>query len=95
MPQKKQERRQLGARENGCDRRSAKHRNYVWCWDFVFDRAHSGTSLKWFAVVDEFTRENLALKVDRTFKVEDRIDTLAKRLRRKFLQSIAGRVSGC
>ena len=78
VPQKKRKRRRLGTSENGCGRQSAEHRHDVWCWDFIFDRTYSGTSLKWFSVVDEFTRESLALKVDRSFKSEDVIDTLAE-----------------
>ena len=78
VPQKTRKRRRLGTSDNGCDRQSAEHRNHVWCWDFVFDRTRSGASLKWFSIVDEFTRESLALKVDRTFKAEDVIDTLAE-----------------
>ena len=54
VPQKKRKRRRLGTSDNSCDRQSANHRNHVWCWDFAFDRTQSGTSLKWFSVVDEF-----------------------------------------
>jgi transposase InsO family protein len=50
----------------------------VWTWDFVFDRTTSGSALKWLSIVDEFTRECLALKVDRSITSEDVIDTLAE-----------------
>jgi transposase InsO family protein len=50
----------------------------VWTWDFVFDRTASGSALKWLSIVDEFTRECLALKVDRSITSEDVIDTLAE-----------------
>jgi transposase InsO family protein len=50
----------------------------VWCWDFVFDRTTSGSQLKWLSVVDEYTRERLALKVDRGITSEDLINTLAE-----------------
>ena len=49
----------------------------MWCWDFVFDRTASGSQLKWLSVGDEYTREGLALKVDRGITSEDVIDTLA------------------
>jgi transposase InsO family protein len=50
----------------------------VWCWDFVFDRTTSGSQLKWLSIVDEHTRECLALKVARSITSEDVIDTLAE-----------------
>jgi putative transposase len=78
VPQKKRKRRRLGNSENGCHRRRALHKDHVWCWDFVFDRTTSGSTLKWLSIVDEFTRECLALKVDRSLTSEDVIDTLAE-----------------
>jgi len=48
------------------------------CWDFVYDRTASGSQLKWLSVVDEYTRECLALKVDRGITSEDVIDTLSE-----------------
>lgn len=78
VPQKRRKRRGLGSSENSCDRRKAESRNDVWCWDFVFDRTESGSPLKWLSIVDEFTRECLALKVDRSITSEDVIDTLAE-----------------
>ena len=79
VPQKKRKRRRLGSSTNGCHRHRAQYRNPVWCWDFAFDHTSSGSTLKWFSVVDEFTRENLALKVDRNITSEDVIDSLAER----------------
>ena len=78
VPQKKRKRRRLGKSENGCHRRRAEHKDHVWCWDFVFDHTTSGSTLKWLSIVDEYTRECLALKVDRSITSEDVIDTLAE-----------------
>ena len=78
VPQKKRKRRRLGKSENGCHRRRALHKDHVWCWDFVFDRTTSGSTLKWLSIVDEYTRECLCLKVDRSITSEDVIDTLAE-----------------
>ena len=78
VPKKKRKRRRLGVSDNACHRRRAEHKDDVWCWDFVFDRTESGTALKWLSIVDEFTRECLALKVDRSITSEDVIDTLAE-----------------
>jgi transposase InsO family protein len=78
VPQKKRKRRHLGSRAQGCGERRASHKDHVWCWDFVFDRTVSGSPLKWLSIVDEYTRECLALKVDRGITSEDVIDTLAE-----------------
>jgi transposase InsO family protein len=78
VPQKKRKRRRLGTSGNACHRRRAEHKDHVWCWDFVFDRTTSGSQLKWLSIEDEFTRESLALKVDRSITSEDVIDTLAE-----------------
>jgi putative transposase len=78
VPQKKRKRRRLGKSENGCHRRRAEFKDHVWCWDFVFDHTTSGSTLKWLSIVDEYTRECLALKVDRSITSEDVIDTLAE-----------------
>ncbi len=78
MPQKRRKKRRLGRSENGCHRRRAEHPDHVWCWDFVFDWTESGGRLKWLSIVDEHTRECLALKVDRSITSGDVIDTLAE-----------------
>jgi transposase InsO family protein len=78
VPQKRRKRRRLGTSGNSCDRRKAERINDVWCWDFVFDRTASGATLKWLSIVDEHTRECLALKAGRSITSEDVIDTLAE-----------------
>jgi transposase InsO family protein len=78
VPVKKRKRRRLGTSVNGCHRRRAEHTDHVWCWDFVFDRTTAGSPLKWLSIVDEFTRECLTLKLDRSITSEDVIDTLAE-----------------
>ena len=78
VPVKNQKRRRLGMSANWCHRREAEGPNDVWCWDFVYDRTVSGSQLKWLSIVDEYTRECLALKVDRSITGEDVIDTLSE-----------------
>jgi len=78
VPLKKHKKRRLGVSENGCIHRRSACINDVWCWDFIFDHTTNGTQLKWLSIVDEFTRENLCLKVDRSIRSEDVIDTLAE-----------------
>ena len=78
MPQKKRKRRRLGTSANGFHRRRAEAPNDVWRWDFIFDRAASGSQIKWLSVIDEFTRECLVLKADRGITSADVIDSLAE-----------------
>lgn len=44
--------------------------NQVWTYDFVFDQAVSGRKLKMLTLVDECTRECLAVEVDRSIRSE-------------------------
>jgi putative transposase len=64
VPQKQHKKRRLGMSANSCVRRKAESRNHVWTWDFVHDRTVHGRPLKWLSIVDEFTRECVALEVD-------------------------------
>ncbi|MFY9235232.1 MAG: IS3 family transposase, partial [Fimbriimonadaceae bacterium] len=47
---------------------AAEGRDQVWCLDFCFDSCLNGTKLKVLAIVDEFTRECLALEAATSFK---------------------------
>ena len=76
VPQKKHKKRRLGIAANGVPRLQALGINCIWAMDFVFDVTANGRSLKWLGIVDEFTRENLALEVSRQFKATDVIDVL-------------------
>lgn len=78
VPQKRRKRRSLGTGDQACHVQCADRKDHVWCWDFVFDRTASGQTLKCLSITDEFTRESLALKVDRSITAEDVIDTLAE-----------------
>jgi len=78
VPSKTRKRRGWGTSANACHVRRAEHKDHVWTWDFVFDRTSSGTTLKWLSIMDEHTRECLALKVARSITSEDVIDTLAE-----------------
>lgn len=78
VPRKRRKKRYLGQSEHACHLARAAHKDHVWCWDFVFDRTAGGSHLKWLSIVDEYTRECLALKVDRGITAEDVIDTLSE-----------------
>lgn len=76
VPQKARKKRRLGHSGNSCTRRRAEHKDHVWCWDFIHDRTERGGPLKWFAITDEYTRECLALEVDRSITADRVLDVL-------------------
>lgn len=76
VPGKRHKKRRLGTGANGIVAHRATHRDHVWAWDFVHDRTEDGRPLKWLSVVDEYTRECLALEVRRSFKSRDVMDVL-------------------
>jgi putative transposase len=52
--------------------------NQVWSYDFVFDHCANGQQLKCLTVTDEFTKEGLAIDVDRRIRSPRVIDVLAR-----------------
>ncbi len=56
----------------------AQQPNHVWAYDFVHDRCANGQKLKILTVVDEWTRECLALEVDGRITSRRVVDVLAR-----------------
>ena len=54
----------------------ATHRNDVWTWDFIFDRTDKGSTLKMLTMLDEYTRQCLAIRVERQIRSEQVLATL-------------------
>ena len=77
VPRKQCKKRRLGPSENGRQRRVATRPNEVWSYDFVSDQTTDGRRLKFLCVVDEFTRECLALEVGRSFRAPEVLTVLA------------------
>lgn len=50
--------------------------NHVWTVDFVHDRLSRGGNLRLLSVIDEFTRQCLCIRVERSLKSEDVRQTL-------------------
>ena len=76
VPQKRRKRRRLGTSEAGIVRRKAIMKNEVWGMDFIHDHTSDGRTLKMLVVVDEYTRECLALDVGRTCRGGDVVAVL-------------------
>ena len=77
VPRKQHRRRRFsGGSENSCVRRRAEHKDHVWSYDFLSDRTEDGRRLKLLAVIDETTRECLAIEVTRSFTAQDVVGIL-------------------
>ncbi len=77
VPSKQPKRRRLWLTAGSCIRLRPEHPNDVWSYDFVEDRTHDGRNYRMLNVVDEFTHECLAIRVNRKLKAVDVIDVLS------------------
>jgi putative transposase len=78
VPRRRRKKRAIGHDANACDKRTARGPNDVWTWDFVHDRLTDGSALKCLTLVDEYTRECLALEMSRSLRGKDVLDTLSR-----------------
>jgi transposase InsO family protein len=67
----------LGLADGSCIRLRPERPNHVWSWDFVMDRTDDGRPIKIMTLIDECTRECLAIHVARRIRTCDVIDILA------------------
>ena len=77
VPQKQPKRGRLWLAGGSCIRRRPEFRHHVWAYDFVAERTHDGRPLKILSVVEEYSRECLALVVARRLRAIDVLETLA------------------
>jgi putative transposase len=75
LTQRRPRRRRRGQATTICSR--AMRPNHVWTYDFVFDRCASGQKLKILTVIDEYTRESLAVKTATSIRSGKVLDVLA------------------
>ena len=77
VPAKQPKRSRIWLSDGSCVRLRAERPNHVWSYDFVEDRTHEGRKYRMLNVLDEFTLECLAIRVDRRLKSDDIIDVLS------------------
>jgi len=77
VPAKQPKRGRLWLTDGSCIRLRAERPNHVWSYDFMEDRTHDGRKYRMLNVIDEFTHECLAIRVDRKLKAADVIDVLS------------------
>jgi putative transposase len=78
VPQRRRKRRRLGDSTVAAQRLRAERPNQVWAFDFQFDQTVDGRVLKLLNVVDEFTRESLAMLVERSIDADATVATLER-----------------
>ncbi len=83
VPRKQPRRGRLGLKDGACVRRRPLHRNHVWAYDLCVDRTHDGRPVRMLAIVDEFTRECLAIDVERRLGSEDVLERLTELFARR------------
>lgn len=74
---KQPQRGRLWLTDGSCVRRRPAHRHHVWSYDFVMDRTHDGWAFRLLTVIDEYSRECLAIRTERKQNHETVLETLA------------------
>ena len=76
VPTKQPKRGRLWLNDGSCIRLRAERPDHVWSYDFVADRTHNGKAYRMLCIIDEFTREALAIRVARRLNSTDVIEAL-------------------
>jgi putative transposase len=76
VPQKQPKRGRLWLTDGSCIRLRPMKKDHVWSYDMVMARTSDGRPLRILVIIDEFTRECLAMYVARRIKSQDVLDQL-------------------
>ena len=76
VPAKHPKKGRLWLNDGSCVRLRPERPNHVWSYDFVHHRTHDSRAFRTLNVMDEFTRESLAIRVRRKLSSVDVIDVL-------------------
>jgi transposase InsO family protein len=77
VPHTQPKRARLWLNDGSCLRLRPRHRHHVWSYDFVMDRTHDGRAFRMLTVIDEYSRECLAIRTERKQNQETVLETLA------------------
>jgi transposase InsO family protein len=78
VPKKQPKRGRVWLNDGSCIRLRPLYKHHVWSYDFVADRTHDGRPIRMLTVLDEFSRECLAIKVARSLKSDDVLEALTE-----------------
>jgi putative transposase len=70
VPQKQPKRGRLWLTDGSCVRLRPCWADHVWSYDFVMARTHDGKAFRMLTIIDEYTRECLAIEVSRRFDAD-------------------------
>ena len=73
VPYRRKYKKAKGSSDNSCAVKKAQYPNHVWTYDFMSDQTENGGKLKLLTVLDEFTRESLAIEAARSIRSGDLI----------------------
>jgi len=76
VPKKQPKRRRLWLNDGSCIRLRPQFKDHVWSYDFVIARTADGRAFRILNIIDEYTRECLAILVKRHITSQDVIDQL-------------------
>ncbi len=71
VPKKQPKRGRLWLNDGSCVRRRPEYRDHVWSYDFVHARTRDGRPIRLLTIIDEYTRESLAIDVARRLRSDD------------------------
>jgi putative transposase len=77
VPARQPKRGCLWLNDGSCIRLRPDRPNHVWSYDFVADRTHDGKAFRMLCIIDEFTRECLAIRVARRINGLGVLETMA------------------
>ncbi len=77
VPQKQPKRSRLWLNDGSCVRLRPSNVDHVWSYDFVQDRTADGRSFRMLTLIDEYSRECLAIDVARRLTSEDVLERLS------------------
>ena len=78
VPRRHPKRRRLWFNDGSSVRHRPERKNHVWSYDFVATRTAEGRKVRMLTMMDECTRECLAIRVDRKLSSEEVMETLAE-----------------
>ncbi len=76
VPKKQPKRRRLWLNDGSCIRLKPQFKDHVWSYDFVIARTTDGRAFRILNIIDEYSRECLAMLVKRRITSQDVIDQL-------------------
>lgn len=77
VPSRQRPRGRLWLNDGSCIRLRPERRNHVWSYDFVEAQTHDGRKVRLMTLIDEFTRECLAIRVARRINSLGVLETMA------------------